>query len=474
MRLRAHVVITTLIAVAFPTARAPERSQPFRQRAITLRIAIDMVRQRLDGTATITLENWTGRPQRQVPLLLNRLLSMTSVRAPGGATLPFRQQISRIVDDSMWQVDHAIVDLPTPVAPGKQTTIVVSYAGNLVGYTETGSLYIRDHVDSSFTILRADALAFPVPGTTSFGVNRMVPSVDFAFDATVIVPPGFQVATGGALMGTTANAAAVSWRYRSTAPTPFLNISIARYDTLSSGGVRVFAFPADSLGARRVLQRTLDGLALLKAWFGALGREPSPTVIEIPEGWGSQASLAGGIIQEASSFQDSANLAPLYHELSHLWNAPDTDAPSPRWNEGLAMFLQLRMRATLDGWPGTLGALARRLGSLRQALSTDSALRTTPVIDYGRARMTDWSYSAGQLMFAVLHEITGDAEFDRIVGGYFRSHRSGGSTSDFMAYATRSSAHHLDRFFDDWMRTTRWTSQLDAGATVETIAEPYR
>ena len=71
-------------------------------------------------------------------------------------------------------------------------------------------------------------------------------------------------------------------------------------------------------------------------------------MIEVPDGWGSQADVTC-ILQTAAAFRDPARLVEVYHEVSHLWNVPATDLPSPRWDEGLATFLQFRMADERDG-----------------------------------------------------------------------------------------------------------------------------
>lgn len=86
---------------------------------------------------------------------------------------------------------------------------------------------------------------------------------------------------------------------------PFLNLPIAEYGLLEQQGIRVYYFPADKAGAERVLERSLQALRLLSDWFGPLDSQPRFAIMEIPEGWGSQADLAGGIIQTASAFRAS-------------------------------------------------------------------------------------------------------------------------------------------------------------------------
>jgi hypothetical protein len=114
--------------------------------------------------------------------------------------------------------------------------------------------------------------------------------------------------------------------------------------------------------------------------------------MEIPDGWGSQASLAGGIIQVAGAFRDSDRMQELYHELSHLWNAVDLDAPSPRWNEGLAMFLQGRLAREIDGWDGESAALDRTAARLLERCGSGEPCGSVPLRHYGDEELTDYSY----------------------------------------------------------------------------------
>ena len=76
-----------------------------------------------------------------------------------------KQEIVTFDDDDTRQVALATLALPKPLAPGESTTITVPYGGHIVGYTETGSVYIKDHVSNDFTIIRDDAYAFPGTGS---------------------------------------------------------------------------------------------------------------------------------------------------------------------------------------------------------------------------------------------------------------------------------------------------------------------
>jgi hypothetical protein len=465
-----------VLCCLLPLGAADAQAEPpaFRERHVSLTADVDLARQRVDGTVRLTLENWTTRPAGRVSLLLNRLMLARAVRQAGRA-LPFAQDVVRFEDDSLRQVTLVGVRLARPVAAGAQVTIDVDFGGHLVGYTETGSLYIRDRVDSAFTILRVDAYAFPSVGVASDEANRRGSAADFTYDVDVGVAAGQVVSVAGTLVAHDSSGAAHRWRYRNDRASPFLNVCIAPYRVLEEGGLRIAFFREDSSGARRVARSVSAALAELSKWLGPLGEEARLTISEIPEGWGSQASLAGGIIQEAGAFREPGQLRALYHELSHLWNAPDTDRPSPRWNEGLASFLQLRLAAAVDRDTTVAATLARTAARVREVIAADPRLTSVAPVDYGRQGMTDHSYRVGQLMFALLFELAGERGFDRIVGGYYQARRAtGGTTADFIRHAESIGPPTLPRFFDDWMRTARWSGLVGRGLGMAELAAAYR
>jgi hypothetical protein len=217
---------------------------PYTLERLELNIAVDYEHQRVDGVERLTIRNMSREPAQTVPLLLGRLMT---VKSAGGSA--FEQDIVTFDDDSKRQVDFAMIHLPKALPPGEATTVSLEYGGHIVGYTETGELYVLDHVAEDFTIIREDAYAFPVLGVPSRAINRRIARNGFSFDAQVTVPDGFVVAAG-ALADTKESNGKKTFHFASSEPVPFLNLSIARFHTLDEGGVKVYSLPADEAGAR--------------------------------------------------------------------------------------------------------------------------------------------------------------------------------------------------------------------------------
>jgi hypothetical protein len=467
--LRVLPVAVALAASYGPADAQTDGGSALAMTRLELTLDLDYDEGSLAGTASYELSNLSAVAVTEIPFNVGRLLTVRTARGPSGS-LTLTQDVAVFEDSPKRQVNHVVVTLSRPLAPGGTTRVELGYGGYLVGYTETGSIYIKDRVAPDFSILREDAFAWPSVGTLSRRANRVAPRPDFTFAARITVPEGQTVASGGRLVERTTREGRTTFTYESVAPVPFVNLPIAPYALLSDAGVRVYYFPEDSVGARQVLRSATRGLDLLGRWFGPLGTTPDLAVMEIPEVWGSQASLTGGIIQTADAFRDPGRMTALYHELSHLWNAPDTDQPSARWNEGLATFLAERMAAELDGRDKLAENVARTGSRLLSSAEDNPGLAEVPFLRYGEAGATDLSYRVGFLMFYALFETLGADRFDAALGGYYQSHRErGGTFPELLERIQSESPRDLSAFFDTWVRTTRWLDELRAGKPVERI-----
>jgi aminopeptidase N len=359
------------------------------------------------------------------------------------------------------------------VAPGGRATLKVAYGGALTGFVDAGNLYVKDRIDRDFTILREDALAFPVVGVPSGEANRAHAREDFQFRARVTVPDGEVVAAGGRLVDRRSANGRTTFEFAG-AGVPFLNVAVARYLLVESGGVSVYALPEDGPTAERLADATRRALARLESRYGPLRDSPRVTIIEIPEGFGSQAGLNAGIILEAGAFRDPARTPELYHELTHFWNPADLDTPSPRWNEGLAMYLQYRLARDLDSFAGTDAAVERARTRLCDA-PVAALLRRTPFVEYGRADLSDYSYRVGLLMFSALDALVGPEKLDAGLRAHIQGHLSGGGTTAQMVGSLSEAAApaglDASAFFRDWMFTTGWVDRVcSASAFPEAVA----
>jgi len=473
MRLATFVVIAQL-ALGGPL-HAADAVVP-RLTHLDLDVAIHYEDGALTGRATYRIRNDSDSAVASVPLVLNRLMTVGDARDAAGDRLRVSQSIVRFEDAPMLQVNAAVVRLTKPLRPHASTEVTVKWSGNLVGYTETGSLYIRDTIAPEFTILRADAFAFPQIGVTSIRAMRAAPSAAFSFSATVDTPKDEVVAAGGKLLSATTSGARKRTTFSSdTATVPFLNIAIAPYGTVSGGGVTVYYLPGDADGARSALDRAQKCVALFTRWFGPLDAPPNLTIIEIPEGWGSQADLNAGIIQTAAAFHDPAALEELYHEISHIWNVRDTDVPSPRWNEGWARYVQRVAAEVLDDRPVSAAEADGMVRTLASRAASEPRLAEVPLVRYGAERLTDYSYRVGAMYFRILDQLIGREQVLSRYREYFQQHRQdGGSTAALLTALQAGGGRGVEALTRDFLTSTAWVELVRSAPAFEALVEHYR
>jgi hypothetical protein len=100
--MRTHILISSALGavLASPTAwgQTPQ-PEAFRARHVTLQLSIDYPAQKLSGSMTYDLENWTAQPAREVSFLLGRLMEASNVLDSNGTPVPYTQDVRRAQDD---------------------------------------------------------------------------------------------------------------------------------------------------------------------------------------------------------------------------------------------------------------------------------------------------------------------------------------------------------------------------------------
>ncbi len=250
-----------------------------------------------------------------------------------------------------------------------------------------------------------------------------------------------------------------------------MDFAIAKYGELSSGPIRIFHLPGDKAGAESVAQAARTSMELFASWFGPLPGSSALTFIEIPEGFGSQADVTT-VLQTASGFKEPKRLHEVYHEISHLWNVPDTDLPSPRWNEGLASFLEDLADQEISGQPLVDKRTSWTINRLRTELPKHPEWKTTPFVDYGRANMTGLSYSLGNVFFDLLYRLAGREAFNKIIAEHVA--KGSGSMNDLMQLARKHGGAAVAPLIEDFVYTTKWTERVGQAKDVTELLALYK
>lgn len=416
----------------------------------------DFKNNRLSGVAKITID---GKDDT-INLLLYRLLKVTSITDPLGNSINFEQNVVSFEDFEELQVNA--IDIYFDNIEQKNTQLIVKYAGPVLGYSETGMSYVKDHISPEFTIIRMDAFTYPVQSSPSIKDLRMSGMQYFNFKISVTVPDSLKVACLGKLIKTESRKDKKKYSFESVKPSWRMDIVIGKYKTLEKENYKVYYFPEDSIGAQNVLSAIEKTSRLYSRWFGEKDLK-NFSIIEIKDGYGSQTDECG-IIQTASAFKKPEYLEGIYHEVSHLWNIPHTDQlPSRLESEGLAMFLQFLVKEKLENKNNYLDEMAQLIYlKVKKEINQNAKFAVTPIIKYGEENLTDYSYSKGMLFFYILYHTVGEEAFFESIKGYYKTFASiGSTTTEFSEYLKN---HFIDSsvnmLIDDWIFTNISTSYL--------------
>ncbi len=421
---------------------------------LDLRMRVEPARGTFSCEALLTIRNTTDAPVTELPFVLYRLVTVSGIRDETGAPLPFSQGVAAFDDEPTLQANVILARLPAPLPPGDSVALEMAYGGHLLGYTEVMA-YVHDRIDEEYSLFRPDAFAFPALALPSF--SSVYGSIDdlFTYRLSVTVPAGYTVATGGLPTGRTAADSAVTFGFTSRIPGWRFDIAVAQFTIIDdrSEGLTVYGLPADEAGAKSVLLGSQRAIDYYSSRFGKPESFQGYTIIEIPEGWGSQAGDYY-FLQTAAAFRDSSHMGEVYHEIAHSWNA--RPSPSVRrcryFDEAFASYFQALAVGEFQGDTAFLRLMEQYRERFSLSAARDEAVSSTPISRYGEKELGRHSYTKGAWSLYVLEQLVGAKAFTEIVVALReRSPASGADFDSFRRTAEEISGLDLGKFFDEWI-----------------------
>lgn len=442
-----------------------------------LRFTLILKENRLEAEALIKVQNDSPEPVSEVPFILYRLFDVLEVMDDKGIALPFSQNVVKFSDEKSLQVNLISVRPSRPLSPGKNIFVRLKYAGTLWGYPEVMA-YVRDRIDENYSLLRPDSLAYPILAQASFQSFVAAHRSQFTYRVETEVPAGYVVACGGKPVETKSKANTIGFVFESYKPTWRIDIAAAKFKVIEdeASKIRVFAIPEDEGEARRILEASQKSFRFFSGLFGEAGDFPGYTIIEVPEGWGSQASDYY-VLQTAAAFRDQGRTSELYHEIAHNWNVRSKPAIQRcrYFDEAFASYFQGLAIREFEGEEAFGKYMTRLRDRFLQSCEKDGKNSSTPISDYWREERGENSYTKGAWSLFVLHQVVGDTVFPSLISGFLREFRAREvDFEDFQGFAEKAAGMNLDRFFKEWIfgaeSSPLLREKLDAGK----IAERYR
>ena len=474
MRKTLLILIFSICALASSIAQT---KFPLETKNYHLELSFDFEEGILNGVAKITISNQSDSNVPEIPLLLYRLMNVSSITDQSGSNISFSQNVVQFSDFEKLQVNY--ITIQQNLLPHETKTITLQYKGYLLGYSETGMKYITDKISPEFTLIREDSYAYPSLGQPSISLlQQVVSSSNYNYTLKVIVPDSLVVVNGGILESKNPEANnLISYQYKSKKPNWRIDIAIAAYKEIKNERLNVYYYN-DSIAAQNIIEYGIKAFSLYEDWWGKLKKSNIMTVIETEKGSGGQTDETTILLPGEAI--GGENFEYLFHEISHLWNVriKEKQGLSPRWEEGLAMFCQYLLSENLNA--GKKGLVKRIVNSnlkwLRNTLTENQKLANVPMIEYGNEQLTDYSYNQGMIMFAILYYWFGQEIFNNVIGGFYQKYYvTGASTKEFVDHWEEvTNSKKVQSFFNDWIYSTNYKNVISDGKTIDNIIDYYK
>ena len=142
----------------------------------------------------------------------------------------------------------------------------------------------------------------------------------------------------------------------------------------------------------------------------------------------------------------------------------------------MAQFLQFLLSEKLDNKENAVSEAAQRyLDRIRITFNEKQEYQNIPIKDYGVHNMTDYSYTLGMVVFAIFYDLVGQEHFNMIIGLFYSAYYSKGATLDeFINHCQKLAPLDLERFFDDWIYSTKAIKLVVEGKTFKEFIHYYK
>jgi SAM-dependent methyltransferase len=442
-----------------------------------LRFNLLLKENKLEGEALIEVRNDSPNSIFEIPFILYRLFDVLEVTDDKQVSFPFNQTIVKFSDEKSLQVNLVSVRPGKPLSPGKRVAVRIKYAGTLWGYPEVMA-YVRDRIDEDYSLLRPDSLVYPLLARPSFRSMIAAFESPFTYRVETEVPVGYVVACGGRSVGIKQTGISITSVFEGYTPTWRIDVAVAKFKIIADEGrkIRIYAIPGDEGEGQRILEAARQSFRFYSGLFGEAGGSPGFTIIEIPEGWGSQAGDFY-ILQTAAVFRDKGRISELYHEIAHNWNAkakPEIQR-CRYFDEAFASYFQGLAIKEFEGEEAFAKYMTRLRDRFLQSCEKDEKNGSTPIADYWKEERGENSYTKGAWSLFVLHQAVGEAAFQNLIAGFLREFRTREADfADFQRFAEKTSGLNLRPFFREWIFGAESTRLLREKMDAAEIAARYR
>lgn len=411
-------------------------------------------------------------------LLLYKDLIIRHIRCRDGEVLAYQQGIVSIAGNQNQLVNQVQINFDRFRMRQGLMQLEMSYEGSLNGY-ESVMKYVKDQIDSNFTLIRCDCLAYPILALAN--EESLIQGIlnSFKYKVAVKVPYDYVVAGGGTLTHQSLSSDSITYYYENSKESNRLDLAISEYRWIEdqTHQLKFFVFKQDyEIINQRIKPELIRTFKLFKEHFGARSEESLFTLIEIKEGYGSQSGQGYVLMEEHGYTEERQQLTHLYHEIAHQWNILVDDKLNMLrfFDEAFASYFEAYAIRSFYG----VEAYFQKLNYYREYFSQMvqySLVNKSPIITYGDLDLAYNSYTKGAWSLALIHGLMGDDNFDEFIRQLL-AHSKQSPFQNFQTFqllAEKQLNHSLKRFMNEWIYGVESSDLLLSELTLEEMIQRY-
>jgi len=422
------------------------------------------------GAYQISFRNPGDTPVTQVPILLNPGLNIIKVVGSGNRSLPTTSVILPVKGMEMLELTAAMVPLLKPLQKNNRTEIVIHYRGYLEDISWTGLAGVKDTLHPDFTMIRAEAFAYPVFAAPDIqAIKTAWAQKPFRQVAHVELPGTYDIAGSHLIISKTITNERTDFDLKNPRPTGLMTLAIAPYQRISEGPVSISYFGEDVAGAQKLLAVTSSETTKLERLLGKTAKGAALQIVALPDGVSSQSETA--IFKGRNFFKTPLLTSEMKAAILDMWKTSKGAKPG-HWATGLDAATE-----KLLGEPNDISAFKGDIFTTSKPMFLASkTLGKTALRDYAIDGFSAQSDTVSALGFAVLHDIMGEDAFFAFVRGLRDELNSGYAdmelVADYMAnHLTDKKAH---KFAKNWFMNGKAGKDMAKAKNFSDLVARYR
>jgi len=429
------------------------------------------------GAYQIRFRNPGNKPISQVPILLNPGLSITKIVGAGNILLRTTSTIEPVEGMEVLELTTALVPLIKPLNKNDHAEIIIHFRGYLEDLSWTGLDGVKDTLNPDFTMIRAEAFAYPVFASPKITAIKTAMAHKPFFQVAEIELPGANTIAGShQIANKTITGERTNFTLKNPRPTKLMTLAIAPYQHINEGPVLVSYFAEDKAGARQILDAATAETTRLTRLLGDANKGALLQIVALAEGYSSQSETA--IFRDRTFFANPVlnDKMPVLNDkmkamILRMWQT-SKDAKAGHWAKGLDA-----VTSNLFGTQEEMEAFETTAFAASKALfSADAALRKTALSDYVLDGFAAESDTVSTLGFAVLYKIMGEDDYFSFVRS-LRGALNGGyadmeSVAEFMG---KNLKHKKARkFAKNWFINSKAGKDMNKAKSFADLVSRYK